>query len=408
MFRLEQSSLFAATSLDKGGNDVAEILRKYRVVNPGRKRNTAPKRTNKPGQGRKQYRGSENNWLRRLFREGGVRVVGAGGDAQRKYYESSSARRGQATKSLSARTSNPSKKRMTLKQKLHFGTARQRAAAKAALSGARKRVGNPRKRTAGPFSLLTKAISGTNRKERRAIKSGDRGTAKAKYYRKRSIQKSIDYDNRIGNPAQIITLTNPGTPRKSKGTSIMAKRKTYKRHTVGTPRKRYARRRNTGMSASRRHASKRYTRRHRNAGVLSTGFGQAFGIIGGGVVTSLITSRLPAGLNAGFAGYLSTAVVALVQGTLVGKVLKNQALGKSMTIGGFVYLGLRLVQDFVPNLQLPFRIGAIAPSSFYTPQVPVPNSMIAFQTPAAVTAAMPMPMAGTGGMGRVGRIGRAR
>lgn len=406
MFRLEQNNLFAATSLDKGGNDVAEILRKYRVVNPGRRRNTAPKRTNKPGQGRKQYRGSENNWLRRLFREGGVRVVGAGGAAQRKYYESSSARRGQATKSLSARTSNPSKKRMTLKQKLHFGTARQRAAAKAALSGARKRVGNPRSRK----SIVSKYSAGVNRKQRKAMKAGDKTKAfyRAKASGVRAAARQLKEHLRIGNPAQIITLTNPGTPRKSKGTSIMAKRKTYKRHTVGTPRKRYTRRRNTGMSASRRHASKRYTRRHRNAGVLSSGFGQAFGIIGGGVVTSLITSRLPAGLNAGFAGYLSTAVVALVQGTLAGKVLKNQALGKSMTIGGFVYLGLRLVQDFVPNLQLPFRIGAIAPSSFYTPQVPMPNSMVAFQTPAAVTAAMPMPMAGTGGMGRVGRIGRAR
>ena len=395
MFRLEQNNLFAATSLDKGGNDVAEILRKYRVVNPGRSRYKVSPSKMAAGVNRKQ------------------RKARKAGNEERAHYLAQARHKRELARAR-ARTTNPSKKRMTLKQKLHFGTARQRAAAKAALSGARKRVGNPSRTSTARakrklvrkihrglgFNMLADNTKGPKHMSPQYLYKMDSSRARGR-------QKKAPF-YRIGNPAQIITLTNPGTPRKSKGTSIMAKRKTYKRRTVGTPRKRYARRRNTGMSASRRHASKRYTRRHRNAGVLSSGFGQAFGIIGGGVVTSLITSRLPAGLNAGFAGYLSTAVVALVQGTLAGKVLKNQALGKSMTIGGFVYLGLRLVQDFVPNLQLPFRIGAIAPSSFYTPQVPMPNSMVAFQTPAAVTAAMPMPMAGTGGMGRVGRIGRAR
>jgi hypothetical protein len=378
MSKLEQSSLFAATSLDKGGNNVAEILRKYRVVNPGRLAF---------GRNRK------------------VRKAKTASDAAKaSYYVAAQQQRAASRKN---RTSNPSKKRMTLKQKLHFGTARQRAAARAALSGAKKRVGNPRKRVAGPTSILSKGLQ-FNRKVRRAKKTNSK--AKAMYYAGSSLRRE---QSRIGNPAQIITLTNPGTTRKSKGTSIMAKRKSYKRRTVGTPRKRYTRRRNTGVAMAsrsyrrrRNSGVKRYNRR-RNSGVLSSGFGQAFGIIGGGVVTSLITSRLPAGLNSGFAGYLSTAVVALVQGTLAGKVLKNQQLGKSMTIGGFVFLGLRLVQDFVPGLQLPFRIGAIAPSSFYTPQVPMPNSMVSFQTPAAVAAAMPMAGA-PGGMGRVGRIGRAR
>ena len=36
------------------------------------------------------------------------------------------------------RLSNPGKKRMSLKQKLHFGTARQRAAARLSLKGKRK------------------------------------------------------------------------------------------------------------------------------------------------------------------------------------------------------------------------------------------------------------------------------
>lgn len=315
-------------------------------------------------------------------------------------------------------TTSGAKKRLTLKQKLHFGTARQRTAARAALSGGRKRTGNP-----SVWATTKKLMPGANRRKLKAHvayrkaswKSPDKDaySSKAQYYSFEQLKRQKANQARTGNPAQIITLTNPGTKRK---TYTMAKRKTYRRRRAVAAAPRRRRRRNSGLMTSasqrgraaasrRRNTGRRVTGRRRNSGLaggISGGLQAAIGIIGGGLATSIISSRLPAGFNTGIAGYVATAAIAMVQGAVATKVFKNPNLGRSMTIGGFTYLALRLLQDFVPNLSLPFRIGAIAPSSFYTPQVPIGNSMINFQAPNAVMAAMPMPLAGR--MGRVGRV----
>jgi len=163
----------------------------------------------------------------------------------------------------------------------------------------------------------------------------------------------------------------------------------------------------------RRHnaVGRRRVGRRRNPGMMSGAFGTVAGIIGGATVTSLIVGRLPVALGSGFAGYLSTAVVAMVQGQLIGKVLKNSKLGRDMTIGGFTALALRLVNDFVPGLGLGFGLsgrgmGIITPSSFYVPQVNQPGSMASFVTPAGIPVAAPSNGMGTMGRAMARRVGR--
>jgi len=147
---------------------------------------------------------------------------------------------------------------------------------------------------------------------------------------------------------------------------------------------------------------------------MSGAFGQALGIIGGAFVTKLGTGFLPNGLNTGIPGYIATALIAMLQGKMVGKLLKNPKLGRDMQIGGYVYLALRIASDYMPSLSLPFGLngmGIVGPSSFYTPQVPISGSMGQFVLPSAVRGAIPMAAATAGGMRGLGttrRVGRMR
>lgn len=339
------------------------------------------------------------------------------------------------------------KKRLTLKQKLHFGTARQRVAAKLALkssrgSGHRKRTNN----------------AGTRRTLRKAVKAGKGYTAKARYKMRESVRRSSApgwRGVRHKNVGEILSVAlNSGTKRKNTGkrrkVNNMAKsrkrvlagkkaartrarrrnrnpgrrraahhsythRRRTRRRSVASnpsPRRRYSRRRNTGYHR------RRNTGRRRNPGMLGGAMGKAVGFIGGAAITKIITDRLPAALNTGFIGYISTALVALVSGKVIGKIAKSASLGTDMVIGGMAYLVLRVIQDMFPNFanSLPFGLkgmGLIAPSNFYTPQVNLNGSMSSFVRPAGVPAAIPV-AAGMRGLGnleqrqslrRVGRMG---
>ena len=116
-------------------------------------------------------------------------------------------------------------------------------------------------------------------------------------------------------------------------------------------------------------------------------------MLGGAALTKLAVDRLPYGLNQGPVGYLSTGVVASIMGFAVAKFGKSKVLGEMVALGGFSYLVLRILEDFIPSLAAisPFGLrggmGVIGPSSFYQPQVPRPGSMHSFQTPAATMAA---------------------
>ena len=168
------------------------------------------------------------------------------------------------------------------------------------------------------------------------------------------------------------------------------------------------RRANPGSYRRRRHVGRR------NPGMLTGTAMSVVGVVGGAAVTKLIADRLPSQLQTGVLGYLSTGLTAVILGWGVGKFAKKPALGNMMMIGGLTYVGLRILQDFLPGVMSisPFALsggrgmGLIGPSSFYTPQVNQPGNMGAFVVPSSVMGALPSPAA-MSGLGRRGaRQGR--
>ena len=324
------------------------------------------------------------------------------------YKLQSSADRGKYTKSPSSRSGNPPKRKLSLAQKLHFGTKRQRAAAGLMLSrvGKRKRVSVRTSNSATIPKWREKSYRG-NRKARRAEKTSGIGTKLKYYMKKRQTRFEARMDkNRIGNPGEIITLAglagNPGRLRKRKVGNVMAKRRTRKMSGIRR-RARAARRRAHNPNVMVRYSRRRRNsmRRRSNPGFLSGGVGMLVGIFGGAALTGAIAARIPGQLSSGIAGYLTTGVVAYAQGTLAGKLLKNPTLGKNMVTGGLIYLGLKIAGDLIPGLSLPFGLsglGAIGSSNFSYPQIPASNTML-YASPTPV-------MAAAKGMGRAARMGR--
>lgn len=181
----------------------------------------------------------------------------------------------------------------------------------------------------------------------------------------------------------------------------------HRRRTV----RRTTRRVNSGVrrySRRRRNSGIMVRRRRRNSGYLSSATGgitQGLQIVGGAILCNMLSGYLPASLSGGFMGYAATAAVAMAQGAIASKVLKNPTLGKNLQLGGFVILALKIVKDLMPSLGNPFAgMGILAPTSFYNPQVPIPNSMTQFQVPSAVMSALPAPQSNS--MGRVMRTAR--
>lgn len=168
-------------------------------------------------------------------------------------------------------------------------------------------------------------------------------------------------------------------------------------------RRRSYRRRRANSGYRRRRAYNGRPRRRRNAGraggyISGTGSNlkNAFAIIGGGVLTRIATQAALGSKNTGIFGYLGNAVAAFAIGWAANKILKNRGLANMVTIGGFVGLAFRLLQDFTPlgqyvNLQLSgagksgdVGIGMITDSTFFVPTVFQNGSMTNANLPAQV------------------------
>ncbi len=350
---------------------------------------------------------------------------------------------------------SPAKRRLTIMQKLHFGSKRQRSAAQATLS--RK---NP---------SFTKGKVSYNRKEKKS-----RTTIQKEYHQRRHFdRKAVWYNGirmykpdkriKIPNVGEIITihpLINSGYTKSSNSRKRKVNKgiknpmaKTRKRRSIShvaavkrarkaartranhrtrsnpSPVRRYHRRRATAVA----NPARRYHRRRKmsnpgrrrsyqrnpgmGGGMFKSSIGQAIGVIGGAFVTSLgftaVSSMASSFVTPGIMTYLAIGVIAALQGQLIGKLLKNPALGKDMTVGGFVYLALKVAADMFPSVSLGISggrgMGIIGPSSFWTPQVPMSGSMGTFVTPAGLMSALPPPaMAASSGpgMGNVSSIQR--
>jgi hypothetical protein len=140
------------------------------------------------------------------------------------------------------------------------------------------------------------------------------------------------------------------------------------------------------------------------------------GVIGGAAITQLITSQaasMVSSISSGIPMYVAGALIAFLQGKLVGKLLKQPALGENMAVGGYTFVVLTMLHDMVSGFPNPFAnlsgMGLITTSNnFGAPYANTPGSMTNFIRPAGIPAPM-VAAAGSGkGMGRmsVRRMGR--
>lgn len=288
-------------------------------------------------------------------------------------------------------------KRLSLKQKLHFGSARQRAAAKAALS--RKR--NPKKRRVHAVAKRKRVARASNPKRR---------VVRRKPVARRRKKSS--------NPAHLVTLglVNPHSPRrgttKRRKKNVMAK--TRKRRTTrrasANPRRRARKnsvkvivRRRRRVRASnprrRRRATARRSNpvRRRRAGYSTRRRGrnpQLFGhsvgafemakAVAGGLAGVAITKAVPNMLPAGFGGtpIMNTVIsiaVAVAAGMAVKALVKSDpALGDAVLFGGLMQAGSVALNSFLPSVGtviglqgLGNGVGDIVPGRFPVPMNPI-------------------------------------
>lgn len=338
------------------------------------------------------------------------------------------------------------KRRLTAKQKLFFGSKRQRAAVKRSMQGKRH---NP-SFGSGKYS--------TNRKERKSRSLAQKAYHQRKHFSRvnkrktRSLTKRL-YSGRLPNVGEIITirpLINSGTKSSKKRRTLPNMAKSAKRRAAGLKAARTRKRNKAARSSAHRrrvpknpgHRRRTYARRApktrtrtivkyrtrtgnpghrrrkypRNPGIMSgnSSIMKIAGVIGGAMITKIASGFLPSGLNTGIPSYIGIGLIAMLQGKAVGKLLKNPSLGNDMALGGYVYLALKIANDYFPSLGLSLSgLGLIGGSSFYTPQVNQPGSMGTFILPAAVAGAIP-PMATSKSMSGLGagtsmrRVGRLR
>lgn len=335
------------------------------------------------------------------------------------------------------------RRKLSLKQKLFFGTPAQRAAARSSLKnrGRRRRVKNPLFKTKAEYERLAKTIKHTKRRGKKRTASVKRRTGVRKRLRysgklaryqghaayryvvnprrKKRKASSRKRTRRVRNVGQILTysLGNPGgRRRKRKGSGTMARRKRTRRASarrvtrrrrrnpslaslkralgVGTRRRRYSRRRrNSGMR-------RRHHRRRRNSGVVSGVAGNTLGLIAGATVVQLVSTKLiPGQYQAGFMGVVSTALVALAGGYLATR-FGGASIGSAVRNGGYVVAALKALQEvgLASYSSLGLR-GAYSQSNFFNPQVQIPGSVTQFYRPMAIPAPAPVAL-----RGRTGRL----
>lgn len=323
------------------------------------------------------------------------------------------------------------RKNLSLKQLLHFGTKRQRTAAKARMG--RKRVSNLSHRKRKKYTKKGYGGGGSygpiKRRRRTFRKRKNVGTIlsvipNGRRSRKRRRNRTTV---KVYNKRRRVNTGMTRTRRRRSRRVSNRRHRTYRRrHTRAVnPVRRRRRRRNVSYVGRIRRGMYKYSnprrrrrsrvgnrRRHysrrRNPGMLSGGAGRIVGIIGGAAVTAVLSKFIPAGLSGGFIGYITKGIVAVLQGKMVGKFSGSRSLGQDFMYGGLAYVALSVLNDMF-GLSLPGfglrGMGLIAPSSFYVPQVNAPGSMGQFIRPAAVPAPYVAP---AGGMGNVRRGGRVR
>lgn len=196
-------------------------------------------------------------------------------------------------------------KRMTLKQKLHFGTARQRAAAKASMKSKRKRKNTARKRC-------------NPSRRRPAVKRKRRNP---------------------GGELIAITLGNPARKKRRNNTVAKAlKRKNTSHQRRSNPAGRPRTRSNPAMKHHRR----------RNPSQIGIVVKTGVAVIGGAVVTKLATQAVLGSSNTGILGYAGNAVATGLAAWATHAFTKDKAIAQGVVVGGAVQIILRVINDYTP------------------------------------------------------------
>lgn len=266
-----------------------------------------------------------------------------------------------------------SRRRMSLAQKLHFGSKRQRAAAKLAMGKKR----NPAKRK--------------------------RAAAKRRTRR---------------NPALVVTL-GAVNPRRSGKKMARRKRKSNprRRRAVAAPRRRYHRRRHVAVAANPKRR-RRYSRRRRavanprrrrysrrNPSIFGgTGSKDMLTLIGGGLVGVAAAKFIPktiggtlsgvTGSMGNYGGLVLTGLSAWIAGWAASKFVGDR-FGNAVLFGGLMQTGSVALNLFVPGFAVggvPLALGELVPGQFVVPQNPL-------RLPAAPAA--PTPRVNMNGLSRV-------
>ena len=276
-------------------------------------------------------------------------------------------------------------KRRTLTRKqilAGFGGKRRQSAAKSRRRSVSRATPKRRKTTA---KATTRRNTG-------------RATARRNAPKRKAVRRRRSPRQNIGEILSVIPISN--SPRRN-SMKRRTRRRTVRRRRAATHRPRSRRRnygtarRNYGYRRRRRNTSRRRnTGRRRNPSMPAS-----VGIIGGALLTSTVSgfaTRFFPQAGVGPVKWVTTGLTAILVGQGVGKITRNRSLGNQITQGGMVLLALQVMGDLAPGLvgSLPIGlsggrgVGQIAPSSFYSPQVPVPGSMTRFVTPAATQAAV--------------------
>jgi hypothetical protein len=310
---------------------------------------------------------------------------------------------------------NPGRRRkMTAKQIRYFGTKRQRAALRMRHNPRRKRslasfFGTKRVTKKSP-ARYKEAVGGKRRKNVGSILTVfpaglNPGRKRKRYTRKRRANRG---SKRVVIINKGVTMARTRKRRRTVHHNVVHRRKRRNYGTrVGRSWGSYARRGKRRNPGRRRHYVRHIARRRRNPGFASGTMGRVFGVIGGAAVTKLLSGFLPASFSTGILGYLGVAAIAFAQGKAVSKFARNPALGNDMMVGGFTYLAIKVLNDFVPSIgsMVGFSgMGLLAPSSFYVPQVNVNGSMGQFVLPAGIPVGAPASSAGVGRLRRQGRL----
>lgn len=287
------------------------------------------------------------------------------------------------------------RRRMSDKQIRHFGTAAQKAALRR-----RHRHSNPR----GGRS------SAPRRRRRRAARR------RASSHRRRSNVGEI-ITLGLANPAQRRSMRKRRKSRRRRARN-RGHRRSYRRR-ASNPVVAYRVRRRRRRSRGGRRRRRRNPIMGRARGFLGRGVGmvqQGALVIGGAIGARTLTQVILRGNNTGLMGYLGNAVSGHLLGTLVGRATRNPRNGQLITLGAYVGIALRLLQDYTPlgkyttlslsgnGLRGDFGMGFLEPTTFFVPLAPADGRGATSAAMALPAAVRPVPRT-AGNMGMLSRYG---